>query len=84
MLSNLKIGTRLLVSFGVVLLFIVTIAIASYYGMEKLKFYINDLANNHGSLMENAQRTLHKQLIRLAKGMLKAWEAWLQVRHTEH
>ena len=27
--------------------------------------------------MDTAKRALHEQLLRLAKGMLKAWEAWL-------
>jgi methyl-accepting chemotaxis protein len=56
MLSNMKIGTRLFASFGIVLLFIVTIGIASYKGMEKMSFYIDDLANNDGALMDNGQR----------------------------
>ncbi|MEI6207455.1 MAG: methyl-accepting chemotaxis protein [Desulfuromonadales bacterium] len=56
MLSNLKIGTRLFVSFTVVLLFIITIGIASYKGMGKMSFYIDDLANNDGALMDNGQR----------------------------
>ncbi len=30
--------------------------------------------------MDNAKRELHEQLLRLAKGMLKAWEAWLQAQ----
>jgi hypothetical protein len=28
--------------------------------------------------MDKATLELHQQLLRLAKGMLKAWEAWLQ------
>ena len=32
--------------------------------------------------MDNAKRELHEQLLRLAKGMLKAWEAWLQAQQT--
>mgnify|MGYP000169715440 FL=1 len=27
--------------------------------------------------MDNATLTLHEQLLRLAKGMIKAWETWL-------
>lgn len=27
--------------------------------------------------MDNAKLTLHEQLLRLAKGMIKAWETWL-------
>ena len=34
--------------------------------------------------MDNAKLELHEQLLRLAKGMLKAWEAWLHAQHTEH
>jgi len=56
MFSNLNIGTRLLAGFAIVMVFIVTIAVAGYCGMEKLKFYIHDLADNHGVLMENSQR----------------------------
>jgi methyl-accepting chemotaxis protein len=56
MLGNVKIGTRLIASFGLVLLFVVTIAIASYLSMEKMKFYIHDLSNSHSALMENSQR----------------------------
>jgi len=57
MLSNMKIGTRLFASFAIVLLFIVTIGIASYLGMGKMSFYINDLANIDGALMDNSARS---------------------------
>jgi len=30
--------------------------------------------------MESTKLALHEQLIRLAKGMLKAWETWLQAQ----
>ena len=30
--------------------------------------------------MDHAKLELHEQLLRLAKGMLKAWEAWLQAQ----
>ena len=57
MFSNLTIKGRLYVSFAIVLLFIVAIGIASYLGMGKMTFYIDDLANSHGALMDNGQRS---------------------------
>lgn len=30
--------------------------------------------------MDSATLTLHEQLLRLAKGMLKAWETWLEAQ----
>jgi len=30
--------------------------------------------------MDAAKLALHEQLLRLAKGMLKAWEAWLAIQ----
>ena len=35
--------------------------------------------------MSTATRTLHEQLLRLAKGAISAWEAWLkaQTTHTQ-
>ncbi|GFO67368.1 methyl-accepting chemotaxis protein [Geomonas limicola] len=55
MLSKIKISTRLTIGFSVVLLFIVTICSANYYGFTRLRFYIQDLAYNHGTLAENGQ-----------------------------
>jgi methyl-accepting chemotaxis protein len=52
----MKISTRLFVSFTIVLLFIVGIGIISYIGMNKMRFYIDDLANNDGALMDDGQR----------------------------
>lgn len=31
--------------------------------------------------MSPSTRKLHESLIRLAKGMIKAWEEWLQSHH---
>jgi len=33
--------------------------------------------------MDNAKFTLHEQLLRMAKGMLKAWENWLQAQRDQ-
>jgi len=55
MLSRVKISTRLTVGFTIVFLFIVTICSANYYGFTRLRFYIQDLAHNHGKLAENGQ-----------------------------
>lgn len=33
--------------------------------------------------MDDAKLALHEQLLRLAKGMLKAWETWLQAQRGE-
>jgi methyl-accepting chemotaxis protein len=57
MFSKLTIGTRLYIGFCIVLLFIVVIGGASYWGMGKMAFYINDLANVDGTLMDNSQRS---------------------------
>jgi len=56
MFSNMKIGTRLSLGFSIILLFIIAIGIASYLGMNKMSFYIDDLANNDGALMDDSQR----------------------------
>jgi hypothetical protein len=31
-------------------------------------------------MMDSAKLALHEQLLRLAKGMLKAWETWLEAQ----
>jgi methyl-accepting chemotaxis protein len=56
MFSKLTIATRLYIGFCIVLLFIVVIGGASYWGMSKMEFYINDLSNVDGALMDNGQR----------------------------
>ena len=33
--------------------------------------------------MDLAKLALHEQLLRLAKGMLKAWEAWLETQRDQ-
>ncbi len=33
--------------------------------------------------MDKATLELHQQLLRLAKGMLKAWEGWLQSKQAK-
>jgi hypothetical protein len=33
--------------------------------------------------MDNAKLALYEQLLRLAKGMLKAWETWLEAQRSE-
>ncbi len=57
MFSKLTIGARLYLVFCIVLLFIVLIGGASYWGMGKMEFYINDLSNVDGALMDNSQRS---------------------------
>jgi methyl-accepting chemotaxis protein len=57
MFSKLTIGTRLYIGFCIVLLFIMVIGGASYWGMGKMAFYINDLGNVDGTLMDNSQRS---------------------------
>jgi methyl-accepting chemotaxis protein len=55
MLSKIRISTRLTAGFSVVLLFIVIICSANYYGFTRLRFYLDDLAHNRGKLAQNGQ-----------------------------
>jgi methyl-accepting chemotaxis protein len=55
MIQNLKIGTRLIAAFSIVVLFIIAIGIASYIGVGKTQFYIDDIANSHARLVELSQ-----------------------------
>ena len=57
MFSKMKLRTRLIASFAIVLLFIVAISIISCFAISALKSHINDLAFSHGKLVENAQRS---------------------------
>ncbi|WP_224984252.1 methyl-accepting chemotaxis protein [Geomonas agri] len=58
MLGNLKIGTRLFILFNTVLLFIVLIGVASYWGMGRMQSHLNDLVGNRGTLQDNSQMAL--------------------------
>ncbi|MBJ6748885.1 methyl-accepting chemotaxis protein [Geomonas anaerohicana] len=58
MLANLKIGTRLFILFNTVLLFIVLIGAASYWGMSRMQYHLNDLVGNRGALQDNSQLAL--------------------------
>ncbi|QWV93587.1 methyl-accepting chemotaxis protein [Geomonas oryzisoli] len=58
MLGNLKIGTRLFILFNTVLLFIVLIGAATYWGMSRMQFHLSDLTSNRGTLQDNSQLAL--------------------------
>jgi methyl-accepting chemotaxis protein len=57
MLTSLKISTRLIVAFAIMLLFIAVIGIAGWIGMEKLEGHLIDVANDDAKQVEYAQRT---------------------------
>ena len=57
MFSNLKISTRLIASFTITLLFLITISTAAYWGMAKMEFFINDIGHTDAVLVEYAQRS---------------------------
>ncbi|GAM08995.1 methyl-accepting chemotaxis protein HlyB [Geobacter sp. OR-1] len=57
MMSNLKISTRLILSFSVLLLFLAVVGGTGYWGLQKSEFYINDIAGTDAKLVEYAQRT---------------------------
>jgi methyl-accepting chemotaxis protein len=57
MLTNLKISTRLIVAFAIMLLFIAIIGSAGWIGMEKLEEHIIDVANDDSKKVEYSQRT---------------------------
>jgi methyl-accepting chemotaxis protein len=56
MLSNLTIRARLFAGFGIMLLFIATIGIVSYWGMTKMEAYINKLTSVEATLMANSAK----------------------------
>lgn len=56
MFSNLKISTRLITSIVVLLMFIITIGVFGSFGMRKMVWYINDVANSDAKLVEYTQR----------------------------
>ena len=57
MLSNLKIGVRLGVSFGLVLLFLMIVGGTGYWGLGEMKSEITDVSERSDKLVEYAQRT---------------------------
>ncbi len=57
MLTKLKISTRLIVAFIIMLLFIAIIGAAGYIGMEKLEAHLIDVAHDDAKQVEYAQRT---------------------------
>ncbi len=57
MLAGLKISTRLIAAFAIMLLLITAIGVAGYVGMEKMKFHLHDVANDDAKQVEYAQRT---------------------------
>src|SRR5665647_272495 len=56
MFSNLKIGTRLTIIFGIFLLFLVAIGSTGYWGLEKMESEITALSERGDRLVEYAQR----------------------------
>jgi len=56
MFTNLTIGTRLFASFGIVLLFIISIGGASYWGMSDMESHLRDIAMEDAILMGNSAR----------------------------
>jgi methyl-accepting chemotaxis protein len=56
MFSNLTIRARLFTGFGIMLLFIATIGIISYWGMTKMEAYIKELTSVEATLTANSAR----------------------------
>jgi methyl-accepting chemotaxis protein len=57
MLTNLKISTRLIAAFTILLLFIAFIGAAGYIGMEKMEGSLLDVSNDDAKKVELAQRS---------------------------
>ena len=57
MLSNMKIGTRLIISFTLLCLFIAVLAGTGYWGVSSMHGELEILALKEAKLVENAQRT---------------------------
>jgi len=57
MLNNMNISTRLIAAFTVIILFLVVIAGAGYWGMGKMVWFIDDLGSTDAALVEYAQRS---------------------------
>ena len=56
MLTSLKISTRLIVAFLIMILFISIVSIAGYIGMNKLQNYLVEVTKTDAALVEYAQR----------------------------
>ncbi len=57
MLANVKIGTRLILGFGIVLFFLVAISITGYWGTHSLEKEVDDVITREAKLVEYAQRS---------------------------
>ncbi|MDD2367147.1 MAG: methyl-accepting chemotaxis protein [Desulfuromonadaceae bacterium] len=57
MLTNIKISTRLISAFVMMLLFIAVIGIAGYIGLQKMEEHLVDVANDDAKKVEYAQRS---------------------------
>jgi methyl-accepting chemotaxis protein len=57
MLSNLKIGTRLIISFTLLCLFMAALVGVGYWGVSQMQEELQILAQNDAKLVENAQRS---------------------------
>ena len=57
MLSNLKISTRLIVSYAIILLFLVTTGGAGYWGMERMERALTHVIRSDAKLVEYSQRS---------------------------
>jgi methyl-accepting chemotaxis protein len=57
MLTNMKIGTRLILGFSIILLFLVAISITGYWGTHLLEREVDDVITREAKLVEYAQRS---------------------------
>lgn len=57
MLSQLKISTRLIVSFALVLVFLVAVSAAGYWGIGRITWYMHDAVDSKAKMVEYAQRS---------------------------
>lgn len=57
MLTNLKISTRLIVAFSLMILIVASVGGLGLWGISKMNFYMVDIATTDSKLVEYAQRT---------------------------
>ena len=57
MLSNLKIGTRLFISFSLLCLFIAVLAVIGYWGVSQMQTELVKITNEETKLSDSAQRS---------------------------
>jgi methyl-accepting chemotaxis protein len=57
MLSNMKISTRLILSFSFILFILVVVGGTGYWGLQKSEYYMDEISEKEAKLVEYAQRS---------------------------